>query len=137
MVWGRFKRNLENLRTYPTFAELQFQHYLKRVGITFIFQKPIILKSKPGRMIIVDFYLPHFNVVVEVDGDYHYRKAQWDTDVFRDFQLRKKGLKVVRVKNYKLKDEKYLDERLRSVQVSPIGIIAPPGFWDAERIGKV
>lgn len=62
-------------------------------GVQFYRQKPI------GR-IIVDFYAPKVNLVVEVDGSPHFQRSHHEQDKHRDIFLESMGLKVLRFNNY-------------------------------------
>lgn len=50
-------------------------------------------------IIIVDFFIPRRGVVIEIDGNHHYNGEQAFKDRQRDAYLRKRGFKVIRVKN--------------------------------------
>lgn len=48
---------------------------------------------------IVDFLLPYYNLVIEVDGGYHAERTQQDDDNIRSEYLNSKGLYVIRFRN--------------------------------------
>ena len=48
---------------------------------------------------IVDFLLPYFNLVIEVDGGYHTERLQQEDDQFRTEELNRMGLYVMRFSN--------------------------------------
>lgn len=48
---------------------------------------------------IVDFLLPHYNLVLEVDGAYHADRQQHDDDLVRSEYLNKMGFYVMRFTN--------------------------------------
>ena len=48
---------------------------------------------------IVDFLLPYYNLVIEVDGGYHCEKAQQENDQMRSEALNSMGLYVIRFTN--------------------------------------
>ena len=57
----------------------------------------------------VDFYLPQANIVIEVDGEEHYRHDKRISDLRRDALLSELGYVVLRIKNKDLlRDEKYI-----------------------------
>ena len=48
---------------------------------------------------IVDFLLPYFSLVIEVDGGYHTERLQQEDDQFRTEELNRMGLYVMRFTN--------------------------------------
>jgi leucyl-tRNA synthetase/ATP-dependent DNA helicase RecG/methylmalonyl-CoA mutase len=48
---------------------------------------------------IGDIYVPKFNVIIEVDGGYHFTVEQARKDAIRTSELRSLGYKVFRCKN--------------------------------------
>ena len=63
------------------------------------FNRVFFRKQCVIRGYIVDAYLPREKVVIEVDGNHHYRSSQLQWDKKRDSVLRKIGLRVIRIKN--------------------------------------
>lgn len=80
-----------------TDAELTYQKYLKKNSIKFEFQK--VIWNKEGSFYIVDFYVPVFNLIVEIDGEYHMTSEQINKDRHRSFLLRDMGYNVIRFTN--------------------------------------
>jgi len=80
----------------PTNAEIGMGKLLNILNIKYVFQKQF------GHY-IVDFYLPTFCVVIEVDGSQHYTvKKVIEYDARRDAYLLQRGLKVLRITNEEL-----------------------------------
>ena len=48
---------------------------------------------------IVDFLLPYYNLVIEVDGGYHAERVQHEDDLIRSQALNEMGLYVIRFSN--------------------------------------
>lgn len=48
---------------------------------------------------IVDFLIPYYNLVIEVDGGYHAEREQHEDDMLRAEMLNKMGLYVTRFTN--------------------------------------
>lgn len=48
---------------------------------------------------IVDFLIPYYNLVIEVDGGYHSEREQHEDDLLRSETLNKMGLYVTRFTN--------------------------------------
>lgn len=76
--------------------EQSFYSKLDSLGISFLFQHPIICKDK---LFILDFYIPSIKVVFELDGKWHYEKGQIKRDSRRTSLLRKEGITVIRIAN--------------------------------------
>ena len=88
------KQKARNLRNNATFSERVLWKYLKSgqmKGYRFTRQKPI------GNY-IVDFYCPKLQLIIEVDGDSHNEKQEYDRK--RQKELESKGLKFLRFDGY-------------------------------------
>lgn len=59
-----------------------------------------------------DIYLPKFNVIIEVDGGYHFTTEQAMKDAIRTSELRSLGYRVFRCKNEEVLDLEKLLVRL-------------------------
>lgn len=80
-----------------TLAEITYQQYLKKNKIKYQFQK--IIWNKEGSFYIVDFYIPVFKLIVEIDGEYHMTSEQINKDRHRSFMLRDMGYNIIRFTN--------------------------------------
>lgn len=78
-------------------AEIAYQKYLKKNKIRYQFQK--IIWNKEGSFYIVDFYIPVFKLIVEIDGQYHMTSEQINKDRHRSFMLRDMGYNIIRFTN--------------------------------------
>ena len=78
--------------TGPTSIEIEVEKWLKENNINYTFQKAF------GRY-VVDFYLPEYNVVIEVDGAYWHGEGKEDKvkSVNRDRFLLGLGLIIVHI----------------------------------------
>ena len=83
-------------RTNETAAEKKIRQLLEGYSIKHITQKPIYTSDS---FYIVDFYLPEINLVVEVDGDYHYTSEQIEKDKAKNEKLLNLGYNVLRFNN--------------------------------------
>ena len=90
----------EESKTWP---EEEFEKLLNEVGIEFTCQKII------GRKIF-DYYLPKYNMVVEVDGDYYHGNP--DTNKGRLNKMQNRNRKVDRFKNELALKNGYKIERI-------------------------
>lgn len=80
-----------------TESELVYQKFLKKNKIKFDFQK--IIWNTDGTFYIVDFYVPIFKLIIEIDGEYHKTTEQLNKDKHRSFILKQMGYNVIRFTN--------------------------------------
>lgn len=83
----------------PSYLERRMAEILDRLGIKYEGQKVFFLyntKGKPVQFYIVDFYLPGYDIIIEMDGKQHKENDQVRYDRLRDFRLQRKGNKVIR-----------------------------------------
>lgn len=65
---------------------------------------------------IVDFLVPYYNLVIEVDGAYHMERDQHDDDLIRSEALNRMGLYVTRFTNKQvLYDTEATVERIKEL----------------------
>ncbi|MFB6343854.1 endonuclease domain-containing protein [Saccharicrinis sp. FJH62] len=85
----------------------------KKLGVKFLRQHPIIYEASatPVKFFVVDFYCAAKKLVIEIDGGIHETQKDWD--VLRDFELQKRGYKVIRIKNDEVEDINKLIERIQ------------------------
>jgi len=90
-----YNHNLKDLarrlRNDSTLGEVLIWNELKRKALGFDFHR-----QKPLLNYIVDFYCSELNLVIEIDGHYHNNEENVNADIFRDAELSKYGLTVVR-----------------------------------------
>ncbi len=98
----KYNLNLKNfsrkLRKNQTQAERNLWQYLKKdqiAGLRFNRQKPI------GKY-IADFYCHKLKLVIEIDGDRHYKNEEPEKDRIRDQYFKDNNLKVLRFTNYEI-----------------------------------
>lgn len=53
-----------------------------------------VYRQKPIENYIVDFYLPQFKLIIEIDGETHLRNVEYDNN--RTKELNKLGLTVIK-----------------------------------------
>ena len=88
----RAKELVENM----TYHEGMFRDKLDILGIKYEFQK-VFYDDK--MLMIVDFYLPKYLMVVEIDGFQHLSPQGKRRDMRKDNWLSDKGIKVWRINN--------------------------------------
>lgn len=102
----RIKSHVRELRRQQTESEAitwELVRNRKLDGRKFLRQHPIIYYYYRKPMYFVaDFYCAEAKLVVEIDGPIH--KFQEDYDEQRDFVLKQKGLRILRIKNEELND---------------------------------
>jgi len=111
----RLHENAENnkhtLTINATPTELKMKLLLRELGVDYEFQKIYYVGYS---FYIVDFYLPEYNLVVEIDGQQHYN---WNDKIYdrlrTDNLVNLHGVKrVVRFDNRDLTVDTYVKERL-------------------------
>ena len=71
---------------------------------------------------MADFYCAEYKFVIEIDGSIH--EYQEEYDLQRDFVMKQKGLKVLRIKNDELKEPEKLMEKILQAMIKRL----PPLF---------
>jgi len=87
--------NSTNPRFTNTKPERRFKQFLDTIGVTYIQNYPVfrIKHSYP-----VDFFLPEYNLVIEVDGTYwHNFPCYTEKDLIREEELMREGYAVYRI----------------------------------------
>ena len=101
-----------------THAEDKFRDYLSKFPDTpFEFQKEIFVKDKEGNVIdfyIADFYVADYNLIIELDGDYHDKDEQIEKDVEREETLTSMGYHILRIDNYLAYNNDALYNKIKS-----------------------
>lgn len=100
----------KELRRRPTQAELRFRNILRNMQVQHIFQHVF----KTYKVHIVDFYLPKYMTVIEIDGGYHKDINQVKADVKRDKSFSKLGIRVLRFTNEQTLHSSPIERRLKS-----------------------
>ena len=96
------------MRQNPTKAESAMWEIVRRrqfLGLKFYRQYPIFLmENERRRFLITDFFCHEKKLVLELDGGIHSRQKEYDD--IRDSVLEELGLKVIRIKNEELLNNK-------------------------------
>ena len=72
----------------------------KRLWYDFLKKLPITVRRQYNiENYIVDFYIPERKLVIEIDGEQHYKQEHKAEDIKRDENLREKGITVLRYDN--------------------------------------
>lgn len=102
----RFRRELVSKATG---AELKFKNFLDKNMINYKFQKIVYVSVDcKQKFYIADFFFKQYNLIVELDGGYHYTGEQKIKDDLRSMHLRRAGYFVLRFDNSRTDDCKLL-----------------------------
>ena len=96
------------------FSEKQVAHYLKELGLYWIYQFPVFVyddEERP-RVWTPDFYIPKLGIYIEVCGSEHFNYE------YRDKIYKKNGFPVIFVHFYKERDKwkNYLVKRTKEIE---------------------
>ena len=94
------------MRTWPSPLEERMLSFLKVHHIKFDFQKIFYIYNDDYivRYFIADFFLPDYNLIIEVDGKFHDKHKQADRDRTKLLKLHYPGVEVIRFKWKDLSD---------------------------------
>ena len=110
------KKHARELRKNMTDSEKLLWKQLrnrKLSGYKFLRQHPILYKAdfKGLNYFIADFYCDEKKTIIELDGPIHEKSKEYD--LFRDSEMKEKGIQVLRIKNDNLKNQ---DEVLQKIK---------------------
>jgi len=77
-----------------TESEIKFKAVLKSIGVKYEYQH-IIFVDEFGKFFILDFYLPDYNIGIEIDGGYHFTHEQ----MLRDSERTKLILRKIKIRS--------------------------------------
>jgi very-short-patch-repair endonuclease len=99
-----------------TETEKMFKAILKSLKIKYEFQHVIFVDHK-GKFFILDFYLPDYNVGIELDGGYHFTHEQLLKDKERTKLILNKIRirKIIRFKNSSVELTDYFRKKLQRI----------------------
>ena len=92
------KERASALTERATPPELEFKLALDSAGVEYEFQKPVVCER--NYLFIVDFYLPKYKLIFELDGWQHETREGRKSDRQRTRRLEKLGYSVKRIKNF-------------------------------------
>lgn len=92
------KERREQLIKNITRSEVYFKLLLTKLNIEYTFQ--YIKFVSDYQFYILDFYLPKYNICIELDGKHHYEDIkQYNHDLTRDISLKDLSIKTLRFPN--------------------------------------
>ena len=92
--YGLLKENAKKLRRNQTEAESVFWAIAKGGGLGQKCRRQYIIGQY-----IVDFFFRESNLIVEIDGGYHFTEEQQKEDAVRQTWLESQGYNLLRLKN--------------------------------------
>ena len=110
------KKSARELRKNMTDSEILLWEKLRNrrfSGLKFLRQHPIVYKAdyRGLNYFIADFYCDEKKAVIELDGPIHETTIEYDQ--FRDDEIKRLGLKILRLKNEELDN---IDDALLKIQ---------------------
>lgn len=110
----RIKSHVRELRRKQTATEAitwEMVRNRKLEGKKFLRQHPIMYSFyKRPLYFVADFYCAEARLIIEIDGSIHNLQAEYDEQ--RDFILKQKGLRVLRIKNEEFKDVNQVKQKI-------------------------
>ena len=94
MLYGELKENARINKQRPTEAESMLWSFLRRKQLGVLIRKQYIIDTY-----IVDFVCLSKQLIIEVDGKYHYTLEQQELDEKRDQRLQELGYTILRFTN--------------------------------------
>lgn len=95
--------------------------------IEYKYQYPIILTDK--NYAVVDFYLPNYNLIIEIDGYHHFTKKGIIRDKIRTKRLLKLGYIIIRYTNSEVENKfKWVQSDLINTLIDIEGVHPTVGF---------
>ena len=109
------KKSARDLRKNMTDSEILLWEKLRNrrlSGLKFLRQHPVVYKAdyRGLNYFIADFYCDEKKAVIELDGPIHETTIEYDQ--FRDDEIKRLGLKILRLKNEELNN---MDEALLKI----------------------
>ena len=92
----------KKLLSKATEAEISLYETLSLLDISFVKQCP--LPAGPDKFYICDAYIPDYNLIIEMDGEYHYTDSQLKKDIQRDKDLHRMGYCIIHFDNEEISD---------------------------------
>ena len=112
----RIRSHVRSLRRNQTESEKALWLILRNRsfhGKKFLRQHPIVYSfHKRPLYFIADFYCAEYKLVLELDGAIHESQIEYDNQ--RDWVMRQKGLKVLRIKNEEVNHQEELVKKILS-----------------------
>ena len=98
----------------PTYAESILKDFFDKEMVSYEFQKIVYIDEKLliKKFYLPDFYLPKYNLIIELDGGYHDSATQFEMDKLRTQDLMKLGYFVLRFDNSEVNNLELLKKKI-------------------------
>jgi leucyl-tRNA synthetase/ATP-dependent DNA helicase RecG/methylmalonyl-CoA mutase len=98
----------------PTYAESILRDFFDKEMVSYEFQKIVYIDDKLiiKKFYLPDFYLPKYNLIIELDGGYHDSATQFEMDKLRTQDLMKLGYFVLRFDNSEVNNLELLKKKI-------------------------
>lgn len=126
-----FRRELKTSKS--TESEKKFKAVLKALDVKYEYQHIVFINDK-GNFFILDFYLPDYNVGIEIDGGYHFTAKQYVKDSERT-KLILRFIKIRSILRFKNKEidtnQEFLNKVKRILDESGLARVKIQNFTEA------
>ena len=116
--WNIFNR--KKLMDNTTDSERKFYEILDDLGVLYVKQYFILSNN---HKYFADVFIPEANLIIEIDGGYHYTTEQKELDAERTENLNMDGYDVVRIKNADAGNYRYVKMKLELNHIKFYGIV--------------
>lgn len=117
-LYATNSQRAKEMRKKPTEAELVFWNAIKGGKLGTKVRRQVTIGEY-----IVDFLIPQYRIVIEIDGGYHDTPEQKEVDRKRQEWLEKNGYKVIRFRNEEVvASVDMVKERIKASLPSPLPI---------------
>ena len=106
------------MRYSPSPLEERMKLFLDRNGIMYETQKVFYIRANDGYILkyyIADFYIPHKEIIIEVDRKFHDKHKQHDKKRTKEIQKQYPTVEVLRYKWKDLFDKNLMNELLAKI----------------------
>lgn len=117
MASAEYRAN--QMDTWPSPLEERMKDFLDENYIEYESQKIFYIYADDGwitKYYITDFYIPHADIIIEVDGKFHDDHKQHDRMRTKEIQEQYPGIEVLRYKWKDLSDADKMDDLLCRIQ---------------------
>jgi very-short-patch-repair endonuclease len=118
-IMANAQSRASQMDTWPSPLEEKMKEFLDNNGIYYESQKIFYIYADDGwiiRYYIADFFIPHVNIIIEVDGKFHDDHKQHDKMRTKEIQEQYPEIEVLRYKWKDLSDMDKMDDLLYRIK---------------------